>query len=68
MNSNIYDHFLENFGSLENTDSLLFVGKYNECLIAMLKSTLKILNRSKSNMVEIKHVARAYVYDCVLII
>ena len=58
MNSTIYDYFHENFGALENTDSSHFVDKYKDCSIAMLKSTLKTLKRSKSDLTEIKYVAR----------
>ena len=55
MNSTIYDYFHEN---LENTDSSHFVGKYKDYSIAMPKSTLKTLKRSKSDVAEIKYVAR----------
>ena len=58
LNSTIYDYFHENFGSLENTDSSHFIDKYKDCSIAMLKSTLKTLKRSKSDITEIKYVAR----------
>ena len=58
MNSTIYDYFHENFGSLVNTDSSYFVSKYKDYSIAMLKSTLKTFKRSKSDVAEIKYVAR----------
>ena len=35
-----------------------FVGKYKDCSIAMLKSTLKTLKRSTSDITEINYVAR----------
>ena len=57
MSSTIYDYFHENFGSLENTDSIHFVGKYKDCSIAMLKLTLQNLKRSKPVIKEIKYVA-----------
>ena len=41
INSTIHDYFHENFGSLENTDSMHFVGKYTDSSIPMLKSTLR---------------------------
>ena len=58
MNSTIYDYFHENFGSLVNADSSYFVSKYKDYSIAMLKSTLKTLKRSKSDLAEITYVAR----------
>ena len=58
MNSTIYDYFHQNFGALENPNSSHFVDKYKDCSIAMLKSTLKTLKRSKSDLTEIKYVAR----------
>ena len=58
MNLIIYHYFFVNCGSLDNSDSSNFVAKYTDYSNTMLKKTLKTLKKSKSDLLEIKYVAR----------